>query len=343
MVNLMKEGPEAIRALMDESERYGRVTNEGAKASEEFEDRWLDMMTAIRGGRDTLGVTLMPLLTGLITRVRDFLVGNRAQVEEWSKAFRDKLPGAARATWEWVKALAPAMKTLAGWLVRLSKNAKVIKAIAITLLAVALKPLLLATIALTKAVLGLAAAFVVTPIGQFVVLVGLAILAVKHWRLVLNFLLKVLWVLARPVIWFGKAVVKTFKFTWRMVKKVGSGFRWLGDQIVGIATAGKAAWDNFISGVLKMARTLASKLPRFIQRKLGLEGFASQGEDESSPAAVFVKRGGRGPGGGELLRSTSSAEVTVKVESDRPGVRAEVSRNDGTDIRLEQGLSLAGV
>jgi hypothetical protein len=78
LVPLLLEGSKGIMALGDEAERLGLVMGEdAAKQSEVFVDRMTDLKAVLTGVKNTIGVTLIPVVQDLVKRFTDWLLVNK--------------------------------------------------------------------------------------------------------------------------------------------------------------------------------------------------------------------------------------------------------------------------
>ncbi|MBT8411291.1 MAG: hypothetical protein KJP02_05780, partial [Octadecabacter sp.] len=95
LVNMLGEGSEEVRALMQEFERLsGGLTEEQTRASEDFRDRILDLQVAMQGLRLQIGARLMPAMRPLLTTFTEFIEANREII---AQRIADFFEGAANA------------------------------------------------------------------------------------------------------------------------------------------------------------------------------------------------------------------------------------------------------
>jgi len=94
MVNLTKNGTKEIEKLREQYRVLGgTISEDAAKASEDFIDAQTDMKLALTGVRNIIGGQLMPQVTALTRRFTEFVVQNRSKISEFSKNFARELPG----------------------------------------------------------------------------------------------------------------------------------------------------------------------------------------------------------------------------------------------------------
>lgn len=109
MIRMVKEGYPALKALTDEAERYGLLTDKAGKDAEEFDDSLTRLKYAANGLKNTLGAQALPVLIGWVKqatawvnvnrdlvagKVIDFvrgLYGKLTQITAWVAANKDTL------------------------------------------------------------------------------------------------------------------------------------------------------------------------------------------------------------------------------------------------------------
>jgi hypothetical protein len=83
LVNLLQQGSGALEQFRNEARMTGSILGEDtARASEEFQDRLKDVTSVIAGIRNEVGAKLIPVITDLMIRFRDFVILNRALIKE---------------------------------------------------------------------------------------------------------------------------------------------------------------------------------------------------------------------------------------------------------------------
>lgn len=92
LLPLLQEGSDGIRALGDEAERLGIVIDEeGVAASERFQDRMTDLKATLTGVKNTIGVALIPAVEGVIIKFRDWVLENRALIDQKLPELAEKI------------------------------------------------------------------------------------------------------------------------------------------------------------------------------------------------------------------------------------------------------------
>lgn len=83
LIPLLNEGSAGIQDLRDEAQRLGlSMSDETAAASEEFQDRMLDLTSAVEGVRFELAGELLPIVTEVIQSITEWTVANRDVIRE---------------------------------------------------------------------------------------------------------------------------------------------------------------------------------------------------------------------------------------------------------------------
>jgi len=86
MLQIMGEGSAGMKELSEKAEAMGLVvSNVAAKQAAAFNDSLTNATGVIRGLKDSIGVQLMPIITGLANKFSDFAVDNRAKIIQFAK------------------------------------------------------------------------------------------------------------------------------------------------------------------------------------------------------------------------------------------------------------------
>ncbi|SHJ39726.1 phage tail tape measure protein [Fibrobacter sp. UWP2] len=107
MVNLLEQGPDAIKAQMKQVEKYGIMTKEQAEASERYNDSLTAMHWAFRGMAVEIGTHVIPVLTEAVEKITEVFSKNKEKyvksfmkivekLPELVDVFLDRLPGLLR-------------------------------------------------------------------------------------------------------------------------------------------------------------------------------------------------------------------------------------------------------
>lgn len=87
LVNMLKGGSTALDELREAARKTGFVlTDEMAKAAEDYQDAMLDANLSAQGLRNTIGAALMPAVTDLARTFSGWLQGNQSEIRVWAAA-----------------------------------------------------------------------------------------------------------------------------------------------------------------------------------------------------------------------------------------------------------------
>lgn len=97
LLPLINQGADGINELRQQARDLGIVLSEDAtKGAEEFKDRLADATDAIGGLKTSIGVALMPVLTDLLTRFREWFIANRAIIQQRIEVWTGRLTAAMK-------------------------------------------------------------------------------------------------------------------------------------------------------------------------------------------------------------------------------------------------------
>lgn len=97
LLPFLRQGADGINALRQQARDLGFVMSEEAtKSAEEFTDRLNEMRKIITGVRNRIGLALMPTLTRMISRFRDWFVANREIIDQRLDRVTDGITGAMK-------------------------------------------------------------------------------------------------------------------------------------------------------------------------------------------------------------------------------------------------------
>lgn len=92
MLTLIEGGTKGVEALREEARKYGGViSNEAAKASEDFIDAQTNMKFALKGLTNQIGIALMPKIKELSERLTKWIGENKELIKAKVAAFVDKI------------------------------------------------------------------------------------------------------------------------------------------------------------------------------------------------------------------------------------------------------------
>ena len=205
MLQLLEGGSAPIAELTRQFEQLGGVIGEqAARDAEAFLDEMTNLMVVVRSVRNALGSALLPIIQPLIVAFREWLAVNRelisAKIEEWVTGFARVLPQIIAD----LQAVGRVLAWVWGWLWSAIEQIGGLKTVLLTLAALLAGRLLLAVLATTKAILGLAWAIGVT-LARGAVLASARI--VRWAPLLSGMLVKALRAAARAVLATTKAIL----------------------------------------------------------------------------------------------------------------------------------------
>ncbi|WP_148257755.1 hypothetical protein [Leadbettera azotonutricia] len=91
LILMADAGTDGIKALREEAEHYGIISNQAAKQSEEYLDAQARLKASLEGVRNELSSALMPAMTDGLTGVAEFIAG----IDDWEGKL--KIAGVALA------------------------------------------------------------------------------------------------------------------------------------------------------------------------------------------------------------------------------------------------------
>ena len=315
MVNMLQDGSKSIRDAGDEAERLGVITEEDARASEEFTDSLARMQQAALGLRNEIGGELIPRITEVIGKFTEWMVENKpGLLEQMAQAGRDlasvyrMIKGAIEGVVEagrdlrtWIDETFPEVGKMIDKFADWAGEIGLVKGAAILLVAFIGKGLIVAIIGLIAPLTALAALLIANP---FVLLV--AALAGGVYLIYDN--------------WDG--IVKYFEDIWKGIKDAFD-WEWLN----------KAA--SAIEGIFGGGGAAAFK-PAFL------------GDTPSAPAAaapsLFAPSAAFKPAflGDTPSAGRSKASVTVDFRNMPRGTRTETRADSDTDLEVTTGYAMQG-
>ncbi len=241
MATLALQGTEAIRQQREEAHLFGSVlSDQAARSGSAYADAMLRLRKVMEGVRDTIGAQVLPVITNLIERLTGFLVGHREQIAAFAQAWADRLPGLLQDLRTKFVELLEKLQPIIGVAQGIAASLGPVRAILLGLAVVIGGKTVVALVLATKAVLGLAAAILATPIGWILAgiaaIAGGAYLIYKNWEPIKGFF-KDLWGTVRG--YFSDALGWITEQVQRVIALVPSGLRdRLGLSVSGGAGAG---------------------------------------------------------------------------------------------------------
>lgn len=120
MLKFLDAGEMGIKGLREEARKYGGViSNDAAKASEDFIDAQTNMNFALDGLKATIGVALMPKVKEIIEGISDWTVKNKGLLKVKVESFVKKLSKGLDFLWKNASKIVTTLKILIGVFVAL--------------------------------------------------------------------------------------------------------------------------------------------------------------------------------------------------------------------------------
>ena len=125
LIPFLNKGPAGIAALREEAESLGVVLNEqAAKQSEQFNIGLKRLWASITGIKNQIGVGLMPVITDLVSDMKDWIMANRELVKSTLQEYIKGTIALLKTLYAYAKSGVEAIKGLAGAFGGLSKVVK---------------------------------------------------------------------------------------------------------------------------------------------------------------------------------------------------------------------------
>lgn len=101
LIPLLNEGAKGIQKMMDRSDELGfTMSEELARAGDEFNDSLDEMMAGLTGVRNVIGAKLLPALLPLVKKITEFIVLNRKLIATKVEVFFKMLATFAKGVWD---------------------------------------------------------------------------------------------------------------------------------------------------------------------------------------------------------------------------------------------------
>jgi hypothetical protein len=169
MIPVFNMGSEAIKKQGDEYERlHGLMSGDEAKAADEFGDNIQRLGFAIQGVGAAIANTLMPALGPMIIEFREWIVNNRNLIKDNVINFIKDLAEAFRGLWSVMSALKTILSPIIMLFGGLENVVRVLGAVYIANLALSFGRLVVALVAVGKALSVIGFAALLTPAGAVV-------------------------------------------------------------------------------------------------------------------------------------------------------------------------------
>lgn len=106
LMPMLKEGGEKIAELAAEAEKLGLVMSDDAvKAAGDFDDATKRLNYSFEGLRNSIGAQILPLLTPLVDKLREWVSANRELIAEKVKEYLDKILTATKQLYDFLQSV----------------------------------------------------------------------------------------------------------------------------------------------------------------------------------------------------------------------------------------------
>lgn len=198
MANLAKLSAEELAALEDEARGLGILTRDQTKGAAQLADEWMRVTRVFNNIKNIMAAEFFPVLKDLSAELKVFLIENRPALQEFARNMALKLPEAIQKLKVAIVDIKEVFSDAIAVIAWLNDRGLTLKR-SLQILAVLVGgKLILATLALTKAVISLGLAFALTPIGLLTIgLAGLVFAAktlIDNWSQVVDWFKNLSWV-----------------------------------------------------------------------------------------------------------------------------------------------------
>jgi hypothetical protein len=94
LILMAEAGTDTLSGLREEARKYGLISNEAARASEEYMDAQGRLKSAFEGAKNELAEGMMPAVTRAMDKVAEFIAG----IDDWDKVLRITITAVASLT-----------------------------------------------------------------------------------------------------------------------------------------------------------------------------------------------------------------------------------------------------
>ncbi|MEQ8605188.1 MAG: hypothetical protein RIB45_17890 [Marivibrio sp.] len=118
MVNMLRNGSDAIQGAREEARKLGLITEEQARAAEAFTDNWTRLKKVVSVTGHAIAGELMPHFSAMLTTVKDLAIEAKPEIMESLRTGIERaaevLPGLLGGLWSLAKVMGSVIATLAG-------------------------------------------------------------------------------------------------------------------------------------------------------------------------------------------------------------------------------------
>lgn len=188
--NLANNGADGIMQLRQEARALGIMTAAQVEEANNFGDTWDALEQIFTSVKNTIGSALIPIIKKLGEQFIGFYKANQAEINKFLKAFTEKLPEALQVLTREFNRVIAILTPLVNIFMWLGDIFGYTNTVLVILAATVGKGLVVALWGAAKAVYGLGAALMTTPIGWlilgFVGLIAVGYQLWKHWDTIMS-------------------------------------------------------------------------------------------------------------------------------------------------------------
>lgn len=371
VLRMLEEGSEGLASYAQQAQRTGGIIDDQAAGiAADYDAAMQEARWSLRGLRNTIGVELMPVVSDLADQMSAFTTENRDEIQDWSAAFADDLPGHLQDLAEAAQGVAAAVRPMASVVEWSTDNfgafetgmAAVAFAVGARLIP-AILGLIPAFWALGAAMLGTKIGLVITAMGA---LAGVVAWAIRDWEGFRDFWLGMWDSVVGEVEDASGRVASAFEQNaiygiiallaeHNPMEHLWRGFTFIIDKITGYDLYGAANdWADALGQGIKdnlaelrqWVAGWAEDISDMIPSMSDLTGGAADAWDSLSSRIPGMNRdegANQAPLSGDMVRPESrDVNVGARVQFDNlpPGARPSAWRDDGGDVGMDLGWAL---
>jgi TP901 family phage tail tape measure protein len=354
LIPMLQDGSKGLAEAGKEAHALGLVLSQDTvNAADRAGDTFDKLGAAARGIGATVGAALLPVMQNLADRLIVLAEKYGPAISAWAERFAEQLPHRLEQLKELFKDLwgkiQPLVKGIA-WMTDTFGTANVILGAVAAVIAASVLP---AMVALTSAIYTIGVAIATTPIGWILGLLALlaaaAMLIYRNWEPISRWLGDHLFA---PFFDALGAVGKFFSKTWnaitgtfhRVLKAMGDA--WDKYNPVALIRAGIESLMGWLSNwnlgqvIRDKIAAIASYLPAWMQKKLGIADLAAAAQSANAAGAAPVGAAAVGQG----TAAAQNGQVRVKVDFDNlpKGSKVSTEQKGAADFELNQGYAMQG-
>ncbi|WP_163371080.1 hypothetical protein [Endozoicomonas acroporae] len=327
LAGIAKASADAVEQMRQRAHALGLVmSNEDAKAAEEFADASLNLDYAMQGLRNRIGAALAPMLSRLSNQLADLAAKYGPAVRQWAESFAENLPqriAQLRKGFSELKSSLQPMISLGQWI---SENFGLARAAMYALAAIITGKLIIGVVALSGAIKTLGIALMTTPIGwitaAIAALVAVGVLLYKNWDMIKQKAADV-W---GAVTGFAAEAWSVFKSFNAFILSINPFY---------LLAKGANALVKALTGfdvLTALQNKLQNLLPDWALKLLGFNKVAATQQAVTAPAPL--------PG---MASTQVGGTLKIHIDSEgRPKVKELTSTNRKVPVQVDAGMIMAG-